>query len=154
MSEDRASPMDGSARRLVLSLVGELRIEVEGEGPLRLAGRMAAALVAFLAMRPGLSATRSRLCDLLWRDAEQARSRLRQTLLALRRSLADHGVDALVTEQDVVSLRPDRVACDLHRLERALAEDSLEGLAAVAGSCKGPLLDGFFASSPAFEDWA
>jgi DNA-binding SARP family transcriptional activator len=141
-------------RRLLVSTVGELRIEIDGRGPLRCVGKKGPALIAFLAMRPGMSATRSRLCELLWRDAERSRSSLRQTLLVLRRTLSAQKVDVLLTEQDFVVLRSELVDCDVQHLERALVDDSLLSLEAAASIYTGPFLEGFFPGSSAFDDWA
>jgi len=71
---------------------------IEGpQGPVRIRGRRARALLAYLAFAGAAGASRERLSGLLWSDRgdDQARASLRQCLLELRRELADAGIDAL-----------------------------------------------------------
>ena len=79
------------ACRLDLALLGRF----SATGPAAIARTISAkknrALLAVLALSPGMAATRERLAGLLWggRPDEQARSSLRQSLAALRKELGD-----------------------------------------------------------------
>jgi DNA-binding SARP family transcriptional activator len=59
--------------------------------PIAISAKKNRALLAVLALSPGMTATRERLAGLLWGDRpdEQARSSLRQSLAALRKELGD-----------------------------------------------------------------
>jgi DNA-binding SARP family transcriptional activator len=126
-----------------------------GDGRVALPTRKVAALLAVLALRPGESVSRERLCDLLWsRSApQQSRASLRQALTQLRRTLADGSVDPLETAGDGVSLRPGPANVDADRLQLALAEDTPESLALAVQLYRGDLLDGFALSEGPFEEW-
>ena len=70
------------------------------------------AILAYLALSPGRSTTRDRLCDLLWGDRDLARSRpqLRQTLWLIRTQI---GAEIVNTSKDKV--------LQTKKLERPLA---------------------------------
>src|SRR5215203_4271705 len=73
---------------LMLFLIGPMRAQVKGR-PVELQSRKARALLAYLALRRGISVPRDTLCALLWgeRGEEQARASLRQTLSVIRKDL-------------------------------------------------------------------
>ena len=68
--------------RLVLKVLGEFTALANNGDPVVVISKKNRALLAVLALAPNGSATRERLCDLLWSDRgpEQARSSLRQAL--------------------------------------------------------------------------
>lgn len=108
------------------------------------------ALIAYLAMTPRRTATRARLCDLLWGDRPdpEARTQLRQTIWQIRTAL---GADSLATVGDLVSLAVS-VEVDAEKFVEALSAGRiLNALELYEGD--------FFASYAApgareFEDWA
>ncbi len=74
-----------------LYLFGGFRLEnAEGE-VLSISLRKAEALLAYLAMAPGKTASREKLATLLWGESDQHRARqsLRQALFALTREFAE-----------------------------------------------------------------
>jgi len=93
--------------QLALYLLGPPRVERDGES-LKIAGRKAVALLAYLAIageRPaGVSHSRDALATLLWPNSDQshARGELRRALSSLRRSL---GKGWLKADRETVALR-------------------------------------------------
>jgi TolB-like protein/DNA-binding SARP family transcriptional activator len=98
-----------------------------------LSSRRARALIAYLAISVGQTATRERLCDLFWPDrAEaQARSSLRQCLLEIRKLLEPAGVDLLQADRDRISMRHGALDTDLARIDRAARAGNATELAAL-----------------------
>lgn len=116
---------------LTIHLSGPLRITLEN-APVGGLSRRGQAMLAVLALQPGLRAERMRLADLLWSDRseDQARASLRQELSTLRRALPNGAIDA------------DRQCVWLD-----------ETLVTVDQTGEGGLLDGFDLNSEGFEDW-
>jgi DNA-binding SARP family transcriptional activator/TolB-like protein len=86
----------GAARRLVISVLGPMRVTVEGRD-IRLRKRKARALLAYLALTDGRQETRERLVGLLWSESEEdkARSSLRQILHELGEDFEAVGLNGL-----------------------------------------------------------
>ncbi|WP_245269912.1 AAA family ATPase [Nitrobacter hamburgensis] len=95
---------------------------------------------------------RERLADLLWgaHFEAQARQNLRQALSLLRRIL---GHEALVSEDNAVSLAPGVIDCDVIRFEALVAEGSRASLAAAADLYRNPLLTDLNIAEEAWLDW-
>lgn len=108
--------------------------------------RKAEALLAVLALRPGVAFTREWLVALLWPDVGEAQGRtsLRQAVAHLRRAL---GTDLFASSGDSLHLEPGRAWVDAAELERVLARPPIDREPALE-LFRGPLLDGF----PAIED--
>jgi TolB-like protein len=140
---------------LKISLFGGFEaLNASGE-PLVLAGRKMQALLALLAMMPGVPQPREKLTALLWGDRaeEQARGSLRQALAELRRALDGVEPMPLVTDRDSVFLDARAVEVDVTAFENAIAESGPDALARAAALYGGDLLDGFTAAEPEFEEW-
>src|SRR4051794_16378917 len=93
--------------RVEVTVFGGLSLSAsEGIG-LSVSSRKAVALIAYLGLAPGMSASRDKLADLLWSDrgAEQARSSLRQTLAVLRRELGPGRSDLIRASRDSPGLQ-------------------------------------------------
>jgi DNA-binding SARP family transcriptional activator/tetratricopeptide (TPR) repeat protein len=118
-------------------------------------GRKAQALLAYLAAMPGHRASRERLASLLWgeRFDEQARQSLRQTLMALRRSLQTLAPGLLVIDRSDVGLATGCFTTDLADFERAAALPDTQNLQAAAALWRGDFLAGLDIPSPEYEDW-
>lgn len=136
-------------------LLNGARLQTAGGEPVPISGKKSLALMAYLCQSRGMSASRDKLADLLWSNADDlhARNSLRQTLAVLRRELAPYDPQLLQTYHDTVTLRPQSVDCDVHHFLRAATGTGEDGLA-VAEIYTGPFLDGFFAGSDVFEGWA
>ncbi len=111
-----------SDARLTLLAFGEPRL-VAGDGTLLLTVGKPLALVTYLALTPGRSASRAFLTDLLWRDFGQERGRhaLRQTVWQLRQTL---GGNSITGGEDVsLSLVLDG---DVNKFSHAINREDLE----------------------------
>ena len=139
---------------LQVEMLGGLRVRTGG-AEIRMASRKAQALLACLALQPGVGFSRDFLAGLLWEDSdpELARASLRQALATLRRALPERVGRALQGDGQTVVIDASLVTSDVARF-RALVKDgsadALSDLAAVAG---GVLLDGFDARSASFAQW-
>jgi TolB-like protein/Tfp pilus assembly protein PilF len=113
-------------------------------------GRKVRALLAYLALSPGLPCPREKLMALLWSDRaeEQARASLRQALTELRHALGEPS--PLRTGQDTVSLDSLGIVVDAVEFPRLVKAGKLAEAAALY---RGPLLDGHGVRDGAFEDW-
>ena len=85
-----------------LHLLGGFRLTTGQGHAIEVAAKKNRALLAILALAPRRETTRDRLTGLLWSDRgeEQARSSLRQALVALRKDLGGLDADPLVLNGD------------------------------------------------------
>src|SRR4051794_27909077 len=142
--------------RVEVTVFGGLSLSAsEGIG-LSVSSRKAVALIAYLGLAPGMSASRDKLADLLWSDrgAEQARSSLRQTLAVLRRELGPGRSDLIRASRDLVALDRGLLKHNAQTFIAAIAARTTESLVQAADLYTGPFLDGFFAAAGEFEAWA
>ncbi|MBX3634279.1 MAG: hypothetical protein KF683_02630 [Rubrivivax sp.] len=136
-----------------ISLLGQGRLEFDGQALTRLLAPKHQALVFVLAAE-GAAWPRQRLATLLWGELDEAAARgnLRGALSRLRRWLPG----ALAIDAQQVGLAdPAAVQVDLQALRRAqdAAVPHAERVAA-AEAWRGPLLDGLdIGPAEAFEDW-
>lgn len=139
-----------------ISLFGGFRIEEEAGSGVVLTGKRGAAILAYLALCPGMTASRERLADLLWSDSdsEHSRNSLRQTLSVLRRDLSRAGMDIVHSHREMIGIRPNAVRVDVEDFEAGLSARSASELEAALALYTGPFLDGFYLGSNAFDDWA
>lgn len=108
------------------------------------------ALLTYLALSPRRSASRDRLCDLLWsdREIEEGRTQLRQTLWLCRRKapqveFATAGDNVTLTTPLDVDALAFTAALQSNELERAV------------GLYRGDFFDGYAApGAKQFQDWA
>src|SRR4029453_16347360 len=100
--------------RLTLTLLGGFRAHLDPGAPLAFPTRKAQALLAYLAMPPGVAHPRDKLASLLWGNTMEttARTSLRQTLYSLRRSLGRADGKPLHADGNMVSLDPGAVTLD------------------------------------------
>ena len=143
--------------RLAITVLGGLGIQLDGaDSPLELATRKSKALLAYLALSPGLTRSREHLATVLWgRSAEeQARASLRQTLTSLRKVLPETGDAVIRTDSHGVWLEADGIRVDAHEFEKLVVDESPESLEQAIALYRGDLLDGFSLREESFEEWA
>lgn len=138
-----------------ISLLGGFRIEGEAGGEVLLTGKRGAAILAYLALCPGMTSSRERLADLLWSDSdsEHSRNSLRQTLSVLRRDLSRAGMDIVHSHREMIGIRPNAVRVDVQDFEAGLSARSASELETTLALYTGPFLDGLYLGSNAFDDW-
>jgi DNA-binding SARP family transcriptional activator len=124
---------------LRIHAIGGFRVEVGDEDRTPAAFDRAAALLAWLALNPGLH-PRSSVAARFWPEVldESARASLRSALWALRRQLGDEANGSLVTTRDRVGLADD-VWVDVAEAERLRTAGQLEE---ALGLANGELLPG------------
>ena len=142
-------------KSLTLTLLGGFEARVGAGEALVLPRRKARALLAYLALRPGLVCPREALMALLWGDvpAEQARHSLRQALVELRRALPNGKTPTLLAECDSLLLNPDRVEVDVAVFEELANRSTRKTLERAAALYTGDLLVGLTLREAPFEDW-
>src|SRR2546430_10530294 len=108
-----------------VDILGMLRVRVAGSER-TLAATKQRALLAELAVRPGVLRPRDELIAALWPESDESRGRdsLRHALMDLRRALGPESVRA---EGDTLSLAED-VDVDVARFERLAASENMEDL--------------------------
>ena len=141
--------------RLTLTLLGGFRARLDSAAPLTLPTRKARALLAYLALPAGSPQPRDKLATLLWGSTLEttARTSLRQTLYALRKSLHGAGARLLAIDGESVSLDPDSVTVDVRDFELRAAEATPAALAEAAALYQGDFLEGLAVDEPPFDDW-
>src|SRR5688572_13110017 len=117
--------------RLTLTLFGGFRARLDSGAALTLPTRKAQALLAYLAVPPGLAHPRDKLASLLWGSTVEttARTSLRQTLYALRKSLRGADRQPLRVDGETVALDPGAVTVDVGEFEQRVAEATPSALA-------------------------
>jgi TolB-like protein/DNA-binding SARP family transcriptional activator len=149
---ERGSGMDAvPPAKFRLSLLG--RFELTGpDGPVDLPNKKLAGLLAYLACSAPVPQPREKLATLLWGShfEAQARQNLRQALFRLRRTL---GQDALIGDDEEISLCPGAIDCDAARFEALIGEGSSTSLASAIDLYKGILLADVTVTEEAWSDW-
>lgn len=144
-----------SEKLIQLGLLGGFRIDTLSGLPVPISGRKGPALLAYLALAPGMTASRDKLADLLWgdRDSGHARNSLRQLLSVLRREFAAARLDVLETGNETVALR-NVAAVDVKSFREGAASAQHADLVSAAAAYAGAFLDGLFSGAEVFESWA
>ena len=137
---------------LHISLLGDFQLWHHGKS-VRLRGRKARALLAFLATQPSRAVARERAADLLWSDrgTEQARNSLRQTIAEIRGGLAESS--ALVLDRDTIGFIDGEPVTDIQSICEAAAARDVHGLAKAMEQAGDTFLADLSGLSPAFDDW-
>lgn len=157
--------------RLAISMLGSMRVALDGEPVTRFRGDTARALLSYLAMHPGTTFRRVVLAGLLWPDHPEveARVNLRQALRRLRTAIADQDASPpfLIATRTTLSFDPESDHwLDVTAFDEALAETQshahsrLEGCVSCAQRLseavelyRGDFLQGFSLDSALFEEW-
>jgi len=156
---------------LGLALLGPPELRAAGQA-LALPTRKALALLAYLALEPGLQ-PREKLAALLWPESDDphARAMLRRTVAYLREAQPAPGAPLFLSNRTALGLAPGALDLDVDRLRAGWTlihapgaatdpppADLLAHLARLqiaAAAYRGDLLDGFsLGDAPAFDDWA
>ena len=138
-----------------LFLFGGFRLENASGEVLSISLRKAEALLAYLAMAPGKTASREKLAALLWGESDQQRARqsLRQALFALTREFAQAEVSLLRMESQMVSLDPTAIWVDIGAFQGLVETGDADQLIDAAACYTGPFLQGFTVDSTEFDEW-
>ena len=149
------SASDAAPRRAKLRLIGAFRLTgVKGE-VISIVSRRARGLLAYLALAPDQTATRERLCGLLWGDRgePQARSSLRQCLFDLRETFLAAELGLLDHGREEIALRADALEIDIVDLKRALELGDVTALSEALGRAGAERLLGDLEIGGLFREW-
>jgi len=141
--------------RLTIAVFGGLSIRLDGaDARSDLPTRKAKAILAYLALSPGMLRSREHLAGTFWdRSAEeQARASLRQTLSSVRRTLPSTH-ELVNTDSESVWLDTRAVEVDALQFARLAQERSAESLEQAVALYRGELLGGFSLREEGFEQW-
>jgi DNA-binding SARP family transcriptional activator len=141
---------------MTLRLIGAFQVVSEADHRVvHLKNKKARSLLAYLAMQSHLSAQRGTLANLLWPDCTDANARhsLRQCLVSLRKELEDVSPTLLRVESNFISLDPDLVEADAHRLLLTDGTTERPALGALLQSVRGDFLSDLQINDN-FSDWA
>lgn len=141
-----------TATTLELDIAGPFAARLNGK-PVRLYGRKARALLAYLALSDQPFADRTSLCGLLWSERAEvdAKNNLRQCLFSLQKSLSDFtGLDV---RRDAVGLTPNTVQTDINAYLTVLADTELDLPTRRAKDLTEQLMQDLQGLDPAFDLW-
>ena len=112
----------GRLEQPLLRAMGTMRLFAPDGSEIVINGKRTRGLLAYLVLAPEQTATRERLCGLLWGDRgdAQARSSLRQCLFELKAALKPLGNEPIEANRDRVTLQRDAIASDVALLDAAL----------------------------------
>jgi TolB-like protein len=138
-----------------LNLLGQFRFRLSGGPDIDLPSHKDRALLAILALQPGIPQSRDKLANLLWSDRgdAQARDSLKHALMHIRQSLAQVAPEPIVADRQSITLVPKAFTVDVSRFEALLREGTPEALEQAVSIYGGDLLDGIAIRNGAFEDW-
>jgi TolB-like protein/DNA-binding SARP family transcriptional activator/Tfp pilus assembly protein PilF len=138
-----------------LALFGGFQARLATGEAIAIPGQKDRALLAILALSPGVAHSRDKLASLLWSDRgdQQARDSLKHTLVRLRQCL--HPVDPPPIIADRQSVRLDSAGLDIDvaNFQRLLVEQTPGSFEKAAALYRGELLEGIGVRDAAFEDW-
>ncbi len=117
--------------------------------------RKARGMLAYLALHPRHAQSREKLAALFWGRVpeSQARTNLRQTLSALRKTLTSVSGAQVLSEGDQIALRLNGIVLDVAQFEELVAQSSTASRERALALYRGDLLDGFSLKEEAFEEW-
>ena len=138
-----------------LNLLGQFRFRLSGGPDIDLPSHKDRALLAILALQPGVPQSREKLAGLLWTDRgdAQARDSLKHALMHIRQSLAQVAPEPVVADRQSITLVPKAFTVDVSKFEALLRESTPDALEQAVGVYGGDLLDGIAIRNGAFEDW-
>src|SRR5262249_37129622 len=141
--------------QLILTLLGGFRARLDSGAPVALPTRKAQALLAYLAVPLGTAHPRDKLASLLWGNTLEttARTSLRQTLYAIRKSLRDVRPQPLMVDGETVALDPNAVRSDVHEFQQRSAEATPAASAEACAVYQGVCLAGLVVQEQPVEDW-
>lgn len=135
--------------RLNMQLIGQMTIFDTSGALIKLAGRKARAVLAFLALSSG-PVLRDTLVAHLWSRAhrEQGRSSLRQSVYEIQDAFGESSELLLKSEKHYLQLRLASVRCDVQEVRKATAmrPDGIRLLTA-------GLLEDLYGIDPKFDEW-
>jgi DNA-binding SARP family transcriptional activator len=143
--------------RVSISVLGELRVQRDGQPVTLPPSKKTRALIAYLAVvqRPQ---RRERLCEIFWQIPDDPRGALRWSLSRIRKIVDAGEKGCLRADRNFVALDQNRFECDFRPIHGLTAEQvetlDIARMEALAESIYGGFLeDLYLANCPEFEAW-
>ncbi|WP_395019163.1 BTAD domain-containing putative transcriptional regulator [Dongia sp.] len=138
-----------------LTLFGKFELKLAEGQVVDLPGQKDRALLAFLALAPGISHSRDKLAALLWSEhgEAQARDSLKHALSRIRQSLAGCSPNAIMADRQSVRFDASELAIDVLHFQQLLRQQTPEAREQAGQICIGDLLDDIAIRDAGFEDW-
>jgi TolB-like protein/DNA-binding SARP family transcriptional activator len=138
-----------------LRLLGDFALIAADGRSVPITNRRARALLAYLVLEPEHVAPRERMAGLLWSDRgdSQARASLRQCLLELRATAAEHGLSLIEVTRDRIALDGSHVGSDVADLKVALGTGAVEQVAEILAATGGARILEDVEIGGLFGDW-
>ncbi len=140
---------------LKILVLGAFEVRLAGRAPARIPGHKDRAILAFLALDPGVEHSRERLAGLFWSDSDEGRARdsLKHALARLRDALGSAGETALQTHRGSVLLSAGDLRVDAREFVDLARQHSRAQLERALDLYAGDFLDGVSLSEALAEDW-
>jgi DNA-binding SARP family transcriptional activator len=137
-----------------LSLFGNMSLHV-GDREIPLISRKACALVAYLALAPGMKESRDRLAGLLWSETDntKARTSLRQTLRIIRKAFCRAGLTGALMDNVCLALDCSAFATDLDDAAESIGRGEPADFLMSEARITDVLLHGYDDIDPSFGCW-
>ncbi|HEY8564685.1 MAG TPA: BTAD domain-containing putative transcriptional regulator [Beijerinckiaceae bacterium] len=142
-----------AGHRSALALLDGFALTFDGR-PVEIRSRKAQALLAYIAMDEGASASRERLCGLLWSETseDKARASLRQTVHGLREDLDRAGCPLVEVDREALTFA-DGWTSDIAGLVARTRDRDADPRLLTRQRLPDALLPGFEDADPAFRLW-
>ena len=154
-SEGERTSVMTTRTRFRLHLLGRFALFAfdDASTPVRLPTRKCAALLAFLATRPGQTAGREEIAALLWGDCseQQARQSLRQALASVRKALG--GAQFLTADNTTARLEPTVWWVDVQEFEDLAGSSDPANLERAGALFGGAFLQDLNIDEEGFDAW-
>jgi DNA-binding SARP family transcriptional activator len=139
---------------LRLSLLGGVALYV-GNHEIAIENRKANALIAYLALAPGMKESRERLATLLWSETEDAKARasLRQSLHVVRKAFDNAGLAGLSADKLQVSLDRSTLITDLDDAAASVDRGQPTDILIHRMRITDDFLSGYDDIDPSFSHW-
>jgi TolB-like protein/Flp pilus assembly protein TadD len=136
-------------------LFGSFEIRLTGGAKVNLSSQKDRALLAILAVQPGVMHSRGKLTGLLWseRADAQARDSLKHSLARVRDCLGRSSQEAIISDRQSVAIDPSAVTVDAATFEKLLRSGTDAEVGQASDLYRGDFLEGLNVRDPAFEDW-
>lgn len=140
---------------LQLKLLGNFEARDDSGRSIVVKARKNRALLAALALAPSHAMPREYLAGLLWSDRaeDQARSSLRQAIVALRSDFSSSDASFLSVRDMNVAIDPARAEIDAVEFQRLASANDLASLWRAITFYRGDLLADIHIRNPVFDEW-
>jgi len=140
--------------RIQINVLGRFEVRADDK-PIPIRTKKAQALLAFLALNPDTPVPRSRIAEMLWEGSgtRHARHSLRQTLVGLRKTLAEHSTGNVLYDAEDLVLDERVVGVDALRFIQLASSESEKDLLAALELYRGELLEGTTIREGGFDHW-